>query len=87
MTVDIHHLIAAICPDVYCDPTARKEVKRILRVRLDAHDSLAWLKAAEVAQPREPNTEDLEHLQEMNPFDLPGLAPPAPGKHGGLNGF
>ena len=36
MTVDIHHLIAAICPDVYCDPTARREVKRILRERLNA---------------------------------------------------
>jgi len=76
MTVDIHHLIAAICPDVYCDPTARKEVKRTLRERLNAGDSLAYLKAAEVAQPREPNTEDLEHLQEMNPFDLPGLQAP-----------
>jgi len=31
MTADIHHLIAAICPDLYCDPTVRKEVKRILR--------------------------------------------------------
>jgi len=76
MTVDIHHLIAAVCPDVYCEPTARKELKRTLRERLNAADSLAYLKAAAVAQPREPNTEDLEHLQEMNPFDLPGLEAP-----------
>jgi hypothetical protein len=76
MPVSIHQIIAAICPDVFCHPAVRREVKRILRDRTSAGDPAAYLKAAQVAKPPEPNAENLDRLQEMNPFDLPGLKAP-----------
>lgn len=76
MSVSIHQIIAAICPDVFCDPSTRREVKRILRGGTEAGDPCAWLKAAQAAKPREPAGTDLERLQETSPFDLPGLRDP-----------
>lgn len=76
MSVSIHQIIAAICPDVFCEPSARREVKRILRDGTQAGDRCTWLKAAQAARPREPAGTDLERLQDMSPFDLPGLQDP-----------
>jgi Ni,Fe-hydrogenase maturation factor len=44
MASDIHNLVAAVSPDVYCDPEVRKEVKKIVKEE-------GYLKAAEVAKP------------------------------------
>jgi hypothetical protein len=44
MAVDIHNLIAAISPDVFCDPPARAEVKAIAKEK-------GYLAAADKAQP------------------------------------
>ena len=60
MGVSIHKLIAAINPDVYCDPSVRKDVKKIVRTE-------GYLKAAEIAKARENdwnlNYGDYNHLQ------------------------
>jgi hypothetical protein len=74
--VSIHQLIAAICPDVYCQPQFRAKAKSTLRDALTAADKLAYLKAAQVAMPVEPNTIGLERLWEENIFDLPGQRSP-----------
>ena len=42
--VEIQKLIAAISPEVYCDPSVRKEVKKIVKEE-------GYLKAAEIAKP------------------------------------
>ena len=53
MAINIHNLIAAIVPDVYCEKTVekdgkwielRKEVKKIVKEE-------GYLKAAEIAKP------------------------------------
>jgi hypothetical protein len=70
--------MAAICPDVFCEPKARAVVKRRLR-EVPGHP-LVYLKAAEQAVPCEPNRIPLERLSELNPFDLPALRSPV-GRH------
>ena len=70
MAVNIHQLIAAILPDVYCDKSVRSEVKKIASIE-------GYLKAAEKAKPVETEFIDLE--KEMfvgNPFKLTGLKNP-----------
>lgn len=76
MVSDIPHLVGAICPDVFCQPAARAAVKKVLREALAAGDRLAYLKAAERAEPREPNAIALNRLEETNPFKLPGQRSP-----------
>jgi hypothetical protein len=73
---EISYLMAAIVPDVFCQPQVRAAVKAQLRAGLAANDPLAYLKAAEKAVPVEPNQIGLEKLREQNPFDLPGLRSP-----------
>jgi len=46
MPVDIHKLIAAINPDLYCDPKVKKEVKALVKEE-------GYLAAAEVAKPKD----------------------------------
>jgi hypothetical protein len=53
--MDIHQLIAAIVPDVFCDVKARREVKSILSESPRRKDGFCYLKAAENAQFLEPN--------------------------------
>lgn len=74
--MDIHQLIAAINPDVFCAPTVRREVRRILREALQRQDSLAYLSAAAKAQLPEPNWIVLEHLEQESPFRLPAFKSP-----------
>lgn len=79
MVPDVPHLVAAICPDVFCQPRLRSAVKRLLGEALTAGDHNAFLHAAARAEPCEPNRIPLERLQEMNPFDLPGQLSPVEG--------
>ncbi|MBX4196036.1 hypothetical protein KW805_00405 [Candidatus Pacearchaeota archaeon] len=69
MAVNIHNLIAAISPDIYCDPSVKEEVKRI--VKKDG-----YLKAAEKAKPRESGFVDFDEIALKNPFSSPGLKDP-----------
>jgi len=69
MPVNIHNLIAAISPDVYCDPTVRGSVKRTAA-------SEGYLKAAEKAKPTESEYMDIEEVLLKNPFTKPGQKNP-----------
>ena len=74
--MDIHQLIAAIVPDVFCDVKARRDVKRILGEAAKRMDGSGYFEAVEKAQPSEPNQIAIEHLEEENPFRLPGFKSP-----------
>ena len=74
--MDIHQLIAAIVPDVFCDVKARREVKNILSEAAKQKSGLGYLNAPEKAQPLEPKRIAIEHLEEENPFRLPGFKSP-----------
>lgn len=76
MAPDVPHLVAAIRPDVFCQPRQRAAVKRLLGEALAAGDRNALLQAAARAEPVEPNALPLERLELMNPFDLPGQLSP-----------
>lgn len=72
--MDIHQLIAAIVPDVFCDVKARREVKNILSEAAKRKEGC--FEAAEKTQPLESNRIAIEHLEEGNPFRLPGFKSP-----------
>ncbi len=74
--MDIHQLIAAINPDVFCDPSARREVKRILQAAKARGDNSDYASAACEAIPVEPNRIAIEHLEHDNPFRLPAFKSP-----------
>ena len=74
--MEIHQLIAALKPDVYCDATMRREVKKILKAAKSRRDEQRLLTAAGKAQLAEPNAIAIEHLEEGNPFRLPGFKSP-----------
>lgn len=70
MTVNVHNLIAAIVPEVYCDRLLRKEVKEIAKKE-------GYLKAAEKAKPVEAQFMDLEQERFINnPFLLRNIKNP-----------
>jgi len=66
--VDIHNLIAAINPDIYCDKSVRSEVKSLIKEK-------GYLEAAEKAKPREVEQIDLTSAKEK-PLKKPGLKAP-----------
>jgi len=74
--MDIHQLIAAIVPDVFCDVKARREVKNILSEAAKRKDGLGCFNAVEKAQTLEPNRIAIEHLEKVNPFRLAGFKSP-----------
>jgi hypothetical protein len=74
--MDIHQLIAAINPDVFCDATVRRETNGILREALRRNDSTTYLLAAAKARPVEANGIAIERLEPENPFHLPGFKSP-----------
>ena len=76
MAVDIHRLIAAISPEVYCAPASRKEVRKVLSAGVNTGDRIAYLKAAAIAVPREANSMDLHILEQTSPFEQPGQRGP-----------
>ncbi len=51
MPVNIHNLIAVINPDIYCDSSVRKEVKKLVKENLTNGDKEAYIKAAAIAKP------------------------------------
>ena len=70
MGVNIHNLIAAIIPDVYCDSEKKAEVKKLLKEKLD------YLQAAGVAKVIKPSPFNYEAGRETDPFSKPGLKAP-----------
>ena len=76
MVSNIPKLVAAVCPDVFCQYKAQTKVKRELRDYLWMGSHLAYLKAAALAEPVEPNAMALSRLIDENPFKLPGQRSP-----------
>jgi hypothetical protein len=76
MALDVHNFIAALQPDLYCAPKARKAVKDILRLKTGIDELDTRSRVAQVARPREPTTDDLDPLAELDPFDLPNFECP-----------
>lgn len=70
MAVNIHNLIAAIAPDVYCDPRAKEETKKIAQEE-------GYLKAAEKAKPRDIVFMDLVDIEHTNASAAAGLKAPS----------
>ncbi len=70
MAVDVKNLIAAINPDLYCNPEKKKEVKAIAK-------NEGFLKAAKKAELVETSFLDVVELMfKKSPFDLAGLKAP-----------
>lgn len=82
MAVDIHKLIAAINPDVYCktdkDPEkdARAKVKKIVKDKLAEGSNIAYLEAAKEAKPKDGTFFDPDKVTYKDPFDFPGIKDP-----------
>lgn len=74
--MSIHQLIAAINPDVFCEKSMRREVKRVLNAAKANGDQPDFIGAATKAIPVEPNRLALEPLELENPFRLPGFRSP-----------
>jgi len=70
MPVNIHHLIAAISPETYCNRLVKDEVKRVIREKGTLH-------AAELAKPVEERYVDFEQIELMNAVHAPGLEVPS----------
>ena len=70
MAIDIHNLIAAINPDLYCDSSLKKEVKRIVKEK-------GYLAAAEKAKPKKSEFLDLNKISFVNnPYLMLGIKSP-----------
>lgn len=69
MAISIHKLIAAINPDLYCDSSAKSEVKNVLKTYLE--QKKGYLEAAKKAKPKDSEFVDMDSLALKNPFSLP----------------
>ena len=69
MGVNIHNLIAAISPDIYCDPSVKSEAKDIAKDK-------GYLEAAKKAKPKEIVFMDLVDIAQNNASDAVGLKAP-----------
>jgi hypothetical protein len=76
VTSDIHQLIAAIHPEVFCAPAGRRAVKRILNAAKAGGSLPDYARAADKAMPLDPNHLPVEELEQENPFRLPGFKSP-----------
>jgi len=76
MPTDIHHLIAAISPETFCQPGRRREVRRAVDEGLRSREPLAFFRAAKLALPLEPNQAVLSERDVLNVFAAPGLKSP-----------
>lgn len=72
---DIVKLIAAICPDLYCDPDKRKEVKRILEENKD--NPLKYQLAAKEAKMIKQDTALDSFDAKLSPLNKAGLSAPS----------
>lgn len=70
MAVDIHKLIAAINPDLFCDPEKKSEVKDLVKTK-------GYLAAAEKAKPKASEYMDVEKERYLgNPFKFKAFKNP-----------
>src|SRR3989344_6534048 len=69
MAVGIHNLIAAINPDIYCNPDKRSKVKSLVKEK-------GYLAAAEEAEPVKAAYIDIDEAMREIPFDKPGKKNP-----------
>ena len=69
MAVSIHNLIAAINPGLYCDPSVRDEVKKIVKAE-------GYLKGADKAKPLEIRYMDLDEVENKSPLAAAGIKAP-----------
>jgi hypothetical protein len=67
MVVNIHKLIAAICPAVYCEQALVPKIKKMA-------EQFGYLAAAELAEPIAPDM--LDFREPNDPFDLAGIHHP-----------
>jgi len=65
LVVNIHNLIAAISPELYCAPEIRKEVKNLVKTQ-------GYLKASEIAKPS--NSDGVPDYEELKKDPLSKLA-------------
>ena len=77
MATDIHNLIAAINPEIYCDPDLKDEVKKTVKDALERGDKDAYVQGAKIAKPKEVEFVDPEKIVLGNPFDTPGFKYPS----------
>lgn len=78
MAVDIHKLIAAVVPEVYCEPyviDSGTYVDLVAEVKKSAKEQ-GMRAAAEKAKPREAVFMDLIDIKQTNAADAPGLKAP-----------
>ncbi len=69
MAVNIHNLIAAINPELYCDPEVKSEVIQLAKKE-------GFLAAAEEAKPKQAEFFDFIDISYKNAADKPGLEAP-----------
>ena len=69
MALNIHNLIAAVVPKIYCDPSVSGEVAKIA-------EKDGYTKAAEKAKPLDPVFMDLQGIGDKNAISSPGLKAP-----------
>lgn len=69
MAVSIHNLIAALNPGLYCDPSVREEVKKLVKEE-------GYLKAADKAKPLDITYMDLIDIQYKSAVSASGIKAP-----------
>ncbi len=69
MPTSIHDLIAAISPNIFCDPKVRSRVKDIVKEK-------GYLAAAEIAKPVKEDYIDLKETRHISPFLKLGIKYP-----------
>ena len=70
MGVNIHSLIAAIAPDIYCDSSVKSEAKDIAKEK-------GYIEAAKKAKPKDIVFMDLVDIAQKNASDAAGLKAPS----------
>lgn len=75
MTADIHQLIAVINPDIYCEPSSRREVRRLLEAG-QADLTRAYARAVTAVQLKEFNVGEENLYSGASLFDLAGQKHP-----------
>ena len=83
MAANIHHLIAAINPELFCQPWLERQGQRvnlIAEVKRLA-EKQGYLAAARAAQPRESEVFDFEKPENQNPFSLGAVKQPVEQHH------
>ena len=70
MALNIHNLIAAINPDIYCDSEKKEEVKNKFK------ETKSYAEASKVAKPKDSLFMDFDELYYKSAFDTPGIKNP-----------